>query len=100
MVNTIAVSKVAVTKIAVTKIAVSYRTFSYDVKAAIEPMLARSPRLFVIIARTANAFYVFFNNSNKKMLAMHAFDIAVIISSPIASLRFTFVDIFKISSSS
>ena len=34
------------------------------------------------------------------MLATHAFDIAVIISSPIASLRFTFVDIFKISSSS
>ena len=56
MVNTIAVSKVAVTKIAVTKIAVSYRTFSYDVKAAIQSMLDRSPRLFVIIARTANAF--------------------------------------------
>ena len=31
-------------------------TFSYDDKAAIEPMLARSPRLFVIIAKTANAF--------------------------------------------
>ena len=98
--NAIAVSKVTVMKIAVTKIAVRYRTFSYDVKAAIEPMFARSPRLFVIISRTANAFSFFFNNSNKKMLATHAFDIAVIISSPIASLRFTFVDIFKISSSS
>ena len=84
----------------VTKIAVRYRTFSYDVKAAIEPLLSRSPRLFVIIAKTANAFLVFFNISNKKMLAPHAFDIAVITSSPIASLRFTFVEIFKISSSS
>ena len=32
------------------------------------------------------------------MLARHALDIAVMISSLIVSLRFTFVDIFKISS--
>ena len=37
----------------------------------------------------------FFLNPNKKMLAPHALDIAVIISSLIASLIFTFVDIFK-----
>ena len=42
----------------------------------------------------------FLNNSNKKMLASLALDIAVIISSLIATLRFTFVDVFKISSSS
>ena len=42
----------------------------------------------------------FFNNSNKKIVAPHALDIAVIISSLIASLRSTFEDIFKISSSS
>ena len=43
---------------------------------------------------------LFLNNSKRKMLAPHALDIAVIISSLIASLHFTFVDILKISSSS
>ena len=36
----------------------------------------------------------FLNNSNKKMLAPHAVDIAVIISSLIASLCFTFAEPF------
>ena len=43
---------------------------------------------------------LFLNNSKRKMLAPHALDIAVIISSLIASLHFTFEDILKIPSSS
>ena len=43
---------------------------------------------------------LFLNNSKRKMLARNALDIAVIISSLIASLRFTLVDILKILSSS
>ena len=43
---------------------------------------------------------LFLNDSKRKMLAQHALDIAVIISSLIASLHFIFVDILKISLSS
>ena len=43
---------------------------------------------------------LFLNNSKRKMLAPHALDIAVIISSLIALLRFIFVVILRISSSS
>ena len=57
----------------------------------LKPMLARSPGSFR--NRDNKCFLVLFffiNNSNKKILAPHALDVAVIISSLIASLRFTF----------
>ena len=68
----------------------------------LKPMLARSPRSFRNRDNKCFLvfFFFFFNNSNKKILAPHALDTVVIIPLLIASLRFTFVDIFKISSSS
>ena len=51
-------------------------------------MLASSLRSF------RNFLGFFLNISNKKMLAPHAVDIAVSISSPIASLCFTFAKQF------
>ena len=61
-------------------------------------MHARIPRLFR--SKDYKCFLGFLNNFNKKILTSHVLDITVIISSLIASLRVTFEDIFKISSSS
>ena len=58
------------------------------IACVIAPMLARSPRSF--LNYDSKCFLGFFkNNSNEKMFAPHAVDIAVIISSLIASPCFT-----------
>ena len=66
----------------------------------LKAMLAKSPRSFRNNCRDNKCFLGFLNNSNKKMPAPHALDIAGTITSLIVSRRFTFVGIFKISSSS
>ena len=55
----------------------------------LKPMLARSPR-----DNKCFLGFFFLNNSNKKMLAPYAVHIAVIISSLITSLCFTFAEPF------
>ena len=59
----------------------------------LKPMLARSPCSY---RNQDNKCFLGFslNNSNKKMLAHHTVDIAVTISSLIASLCFTFAEPF------